>query len=215
MASLDLHCTGMPEAWSAEAGQRLAAAAAALQLDQRFESVEICADDLGGHEGAWCHFAPGVATNRPRLTLFCPLESFGRQGIAPAGFFATMEVWEQQPIPHPGGSSDFSADQTDRFVHHQLLLARDLADGLLRQAAIPDSLVEAMLAAWSVTVDGRLRRYGLPGYDLSYRRGRFSRLFSGAGVLLPGHWEIFQALWEGAIADFPAVLSAVRQLPRL
>ena len=65
------------------------------------------------------------------------------------------------------------------------------------------------------TVDGRLERSALPGYDQARRRGRFSRLFSSAGILMPGHWQIFQSLWDGGLAGAGEVLAAVRQLPRL
>jgi hypothetical protein len=66
-----------------------------------------------------------------------------------------------------------------------------------------------------VTVDGRLQRAGLPGYDQALRRRRFSRLFSSTGVLLPGHWQIFESLWAGALGGQAEVLEATRRLPRL
>jgi hypothetical protein len=100
-------------------------------------------------------------------------------------------------------------------LHHQLLWAGDVLRGELRATDVPTSLVEGFAAAWAVTVDGRLARLDLPGYGLVDRRGRFSRLFSTAGVLMPDHWASFQELWDGLVARPRDVVGLVRRLPRL
>lgn len=211
-----LTCTGLPDDWSAGMVARLEGAAAALELGDRFGEIEVCADDLAGHDTAWLHFAPGAAEGLLRLTLYCPPGVFAGAAPGPPGLFPTREIWEQAPAPAVAeATGEFSGIEADRFLHHQCLLALDLAGGRLIPAQVPTTLTEAFLAAWSVTIDGRLARNGLPGYDLAFRRAGFSRLFSGAGVLLPDHWGIFQALWDGGVSAFPDVLSASRRLPRL
>lgn len=211
-----LTCTGLPDDWTGEVIERLAAAARGLRLDERFGAIEICADDLAGQQAAWLHFSPGADPSLPNLTIYCPPGAFDAGAEPVRGLFPSREIWEQAPAPvETGPTGELSGIETERFLHHQLLLARDLADGDLQPAGVPGSLTEAFLAAWSVTIDGRLARRGLPGYDLAFRRGSFSRLFSGAGVLMPDHWEIFQALWDGGVSGFADVLSASRRLPRL
>lgn len=218
---MDLICSGLSPEFSALLCARLEAAVQGLQLAEDFRSLEICADDFGGHDGAWIAFRDpprSLGGRRAAATLYCSAEVFCRPRPSATDIFAAAEVWEQRPGLEwePGfESSEFSALEADRFLHHNLLLAQDLKLERFAPGGIPGSQVQAFAAAWAVTVDGRLCRRGLPGYSLAHRRGRFSRLFSAAGVLMPGHWDIFQSLWDGALTTSPEVLAACRQLPTL
>lgn len=196
---------------------RAAAAVHHLRLQDTLAAVDICCDDLPDGDDGWLRLEPGEgADRRPRLTIYCSPLAFcerGRGAVEPAA-----EAWELRPAPRAEDLDlphRFSPAETNAFLHHQLALAGDLLHGRLLPDLIPAGAAEAFAAAWDVVLDGRLERAGLPGYDQAWRRGRFSRLFSCAGVLMPGHWQIFQSLWDGGIAGAGEVLAAVRQLPRL
>lgn len=196
---------------------RLEAAVAALELESVFHTIELCTDDLAGAEDAWYHFLPPI-TDDPRagVTVYCALESFCAETSGGRGLLPGRAIWEQpEASPDEPGIDRYSAAATDRMVHHSLLLGADLAAGEVSPATLPRSLSQAFQAAWSVTVDGRLERKGLPGYSMRLRRARFSGLFSASGVLLPGHWAIFQSLWDGALTTPGEVLAACRRLPGL
>ena len=132
--------------------------------------------------------------------------------------YPPQEIWKQVPAPVAEpflDPAEFSPERTDVFLHHHLLTVADLWGGKVAVHDVPDHLAEAFGAAWAVAVDGRLNRLQLPGYPMPERRSRFSRLFSVAGILLPDHWQIFQALWDGGLVDQRAILGVARQLPRL
>jgi hypothetical protein len=97
---------------------------------------------------------------------------------------------------------------------HQFLFARDLCDGSLVPELVPRDLAEAFQEAWSITVDGRLRRWRMPAASQAERRVGFSRLFSRHGVLLPDHWRIFHQLWDREDLTQQRVVELVRALPR-
>ena len=196
---------------------RVEAALRHLELAREFSAVEICCDDLPDGDDGWLRLDRGGPTDpRPVLTLYCAPRAFRTPGggrVEPAA-----AVWEQAAAPRdedPFPADRFSPEETNAFLHHQLALAGDLLGGTLQPDLVPGTLAEAFAAAWDVVLDGRLERAGLPGYGQPWRRARFSRLFSSAGVLMPGHWQIFQSLWEGGLDGPAAVLAAVKQLPRL
>jgi hypothetical protein len=221
LAGLELICSGLSNEFSTLVGNQLESAAQSLNLADEFRSVEVCADDFSGQDGVWFGFHPpveGAEDTRAMATLYCSAEVFCRPRPSSSGIFPGVEIWEQLPGLQwePGFDfGEFSVPEAERFLHHNLLLVQDLVLQRFVPSVIPESQVQAFASAWSVTVDGRLSRKGLPGYSLSHRRGRFSGLFSSAGVLLPGHWDIFQSLWDGALTLSSEVLSACRQLPRL
>ena len=220
MTKLDLSCSGIPEEFSALVNAHLEGASRALDLAVDFRHIEICADDLSGQDGAWFRFQPPTAgsESRARVTLYCSAEVFCRPRSASTGIFPGVEIWEQHPAQSREAGSDpgeFSGSAADCFLYHNLLLVQDIFLERLDLSNVPDSQAQAFASAWSATIDGRLARRGLPGYSLAFRRNRFSGLFSPAGILLPGHWEIFQSLWDGAMTTASEVLSASRQLPRL
>lgn len=189
-----------------------------LDLGADLSELEISADDLAGTEDAWLRPRRGPAGCPPALSIYCHPDVFGVPRPATSTVFAPRAVWERpDPAPVDGHltAAGFSRARADAFLHHQLLWAGDVLRGELRAADVPASIAEGFAAAWAVTVDGRLARLDLPGYTLVDRRGRFSRLFSTAGVLMPDHWASFQGLWDGSIARPREVVALVRRLPRL
>jgi len=196
---------------------RVLAAVQHLELENELSTVVICCDDLPDGDDGWLRVDPGgPAAAGPVLTVYCAPAVFsdpGRGAVEPG-----RAVWEQAAAPRdeePFVTARFSPAETNAFLHHQLALAADLLHGRVVPELVPAALAEAFAAAWDVVVDGRLQRAGLPGYSQGRRRARFSRLFSSAGVLMPGHWQIFQSLWDGGIEGAGAVVAAVRHLPRL
>lgn len=213
-----LECLGLEAGLAREVQARLAAAFAALDLGGIFAGVVLCADDEQVGEEAWFRVAAAPGGGLPLLTLYCPPTAFCRRPDIRTTTYPVPGIWESGPVagePLTPAVADFSSARSEAFLHHQLLLAADLRTGAVVPAAIPPSQAEGFGAAWAVTLDGRLARRRLPGYSLPERRGIFSRRFSSAGVLMPGHWQVFQALWDGALASADEVLGAVRQLPRL
>ncbi len=198
---------------------RLAAALAALGLDREFGTVGLSVDDLPGDADVWYRLLPGTAeAPGPRLAITCHGDVFCRHQPFKGTGYPPQAVWDQGRAPRSEDVPDlagFSADRTDVFLHHHLLTVADIRCGDLAGDDLPARLGEAFTAAWAVAVDGRLERLHLPGYPISERRGRFDRLFGTAGILLPDHWQIFQALWDGGLAGQRSILGAVRRLPGL
>lgn len=195
-------------------------ACAALGLAEYLSALEIWADDLDCQDQAWHRFESpsGGAPEGLLLLLFCSAASFCKDASSGLGRFLPREVWDQSAAPrHDEGCflGEFAPVQAGRFLHHNLLLATDLASRKLVPGDIPAGLVEAFQALWAVSVDGRLAIAGLPHYDVAARRSRFSRLFSSVGVLLPDHWQLFQSLWDGGMSTQKEVLGICRLLPRL
>lgn len=194
----------------------LQAAAHNLELDGHLEEVALCVDDLTADDTGWLRLDPGPESGVYRLTVYCGGAALAASGPGGQSTRGEVYAWERPtPMQEEMGAEDVDAVAAAAFVHHQLLLARDLMTRDLDPALVPDSLAETFAAAWDVVLDGRLARTGLPGYALEIRRARFSNLFSSASVLMPHHWQIFQSLWDGGLVDQAAVLAAVRQLPRL
>lgn len=216
---LKVECVGLADELAAALVPLTEAAGLALDLGEDFSCIRIYGDDLPGDDDAWYRLeAPARAGDLPVLSLFCHGKCFGssarqRDAVRPA-----PQIWEQSAPPHGkvgGGPGDFSQDRAGVFLHHHLLTARDVVRAEVVGRNIPPSVAEAFAEAWAVYVDGRLARQGLPGYPLAERRGRFARIFSLAGILLPDHWQVFQSLWDGALADQKDVLEVVKRLPGL
>lgn len=214
----EIACVGLEPAVGRLVTDAAQQALAALDMAADLGRLEIVADDLAGCEDGWLRLARGGPGAAPSLAIYCHADVFAPSRPATSTVFPPRAVWEQMegaPVETSLTAAGFSRARTDAFVHHHLLWARDLLRGDLRAARIPGSLAEAFAAAWAVTVDGRLARLDLAGYPLVERRGRFSRLFSTAGVLIPGHWNSFQALWDGHTSRPRDVVALVRRLPRL
>ena len=197
---------------------RVEAAATALELHRDFSEVRLFLDGLPGDGEAWFGIDNPTDDPRPRLLLYCHRESLAKARLGLGAGFPTREVWEQFPAPREEFSAPWDlgdCDRADAFLHHHLLTAADILKGEVRGSDLPYSLAEAFTSAWAVGVDGRLERMGLPGFGQRERRARFSSLFAAAGILMPHHWQIFQALWDGALGTQKDVLAVVRQLPRL
>ena len=217
---LELLCQDMGGKLCASVRPYLESAAKSLDLATDFISLEIRIDDLPDSKEPWLHLVRSgdPAEKRVLGTLFCSESCFCKKAPAVGTVFPTAEVWDQALAPKDGLPFDlnlFSESRTEKFLHHELLLARDLVRGLVVPRAIATGQIEAFSAVWAVVIDGRLERLGLPGYSMTERRSSFSRLFACAGVLLPGHWHIFQSLWDGGIADWKDALASIRLLPTL
>jgi len=197
----------------------LLAALKNLGLDKSFGSVRISADDLPSQGDAWYHLErPLEAGALATLVVICHPHVFSTHQPLNTTANAEREIWESVTSRDSNESASqfvFSQTRAEAFVHHHLLIVQDILNGELVPEMVPKTLVEAFGSVWSVVVDGRLQRQHLPGYDVAERRGYFSRLFSTAGILLPGHWQLFQAFWDGSITEQEQVLEAIRQLPRL
>ena len=220
-------CLGLEPALADLVVDSAGAALAALELAGDLERLEICADDLAGASAdatgagagdeGWFGPVAGHAGPGRAVTLYCAPAVFlaARPEARPAG--PPTAVWERargrQGDPAPA-AADFARGRAEVFRHHQLLILRDLLRRELDPGLVPASLAEAFAAAWSITVDGRLHRAGLPGRAQDEQRRRFSGLFSRAGILMPEHWQIFEDLWEGVAAQQRDVLRQVRRLPR-
>jgi hypothetical protein len=198
---------------------RLAAALVALKMEDTFGTVRLSGDDLPGDEEAWYAIVPATTqAPGPVLNLTCHPDAFCRHRPLKSTVYPPQEIWKQvaAPLAEPFlDPAEVSAERTDVFLYHHLLTVADIRGHDLVVADIPSHLTEAFASAWAVAVDGRLNRQHLPGYPMAERRGRFSRLFSAAGIMLPDHWQIFQALWDGGLEGQKAVLGVARQLPRL
>lgn len=218
MGNVDVRilCDGVPAGLAALVTPRLEAAARTLELSRFVTGVHLCLDDLPGGGGAWYQREDGP--DGAVLRLYCHPDDLARRLPGGETSLLTREVWEQAPAPRDedffdAGATDLS--RADAFLHHHLLTATDIFQGRVDSRDLTLAVAEAFTAVWAVGVDGRLERAGLPGFSLQERRGRFSRLFSAAGILLPDHWQIFQAVWDGALATQKDILTVVRQLPRL
>jgi hypothetical protein len=210
----DCRCVACTPALAELVLPRLIAAVRNLELVHDLATVTVCCDDLPDGDDGWLRLEPVGGT---RLTIYCAPRVFDEHsrggGVTPA-----PAVWEQSAAPRDEGDAvpdRFSPAETNAFLHHQLTIVADLLRGRLLPDLVPAPLAEAFAAAWDVAVDGRLERSGLPGYDQARRRGRFSGLFSSAGILMPGHWQIFQSLWDGGLESQAEVQAAVRHLPGL
>ncbi len=200
-----------------------AAAAEKLELARHLGSLTLCLDDFREDERIWVALDPAPADRplaadgrpRPDATLYFHPDHFVRDH-APAEAPLAAD-WEF--VNAAGRAADapaiISARKAERFLYHQFLLVRDLCDGTVQPSEIPAPLAEAFQEAWSVTLDGRLRRAMLPGYSQAERRRRFFRVFSAGGVLLPQHWQVFHTLWEWERFDQERLLTLLERLPAL
>lgn len=197
----------------------VASAAKDLGLAEDVAGIRICGDALPGENGVWFRLLPGSRDNGlPLLALYCHADCFGSQARVEDAASPPRPVWELSEAPAGevhGSSADFSSERSAIFLHHHLLTARDMVRGEIAGRNLPSNLAEAFGEAWAVNVDGRLARWGFPGYSPAERRSRFARVFAPAGILLPDHWQVFQSLWDGALANQKDVLGVVRRLPGL
>ena len=187
-----------------------------LELAELLHRLDLIPDALQADERSWLSLDRAAAGAGLSLWFHPDQVLRDRPGHGPAR--PENRDWELAPAPRqeqvldPG---EFSLPNAQRFLYQQLLLIRDILGGRLHPEKVPPSLLEAFQEAWLVTVDGRLQREVLPHLSAAERRMRFLRLFSPAGVLTPSHWSIFNALWEGEVAEEGEVLAKVRLLPPL
>jgi hypothetical protein len=200
------------------------AAVRTIQLEQHLAGLTLCLDDITADERVWLLFSPPAAVpgsgqkeGLRALTLYVHPDQLLKDEPLPANLAPGVAAWEMRPPGRPrpeAGQQQPSRPKIERFLHHQLLLVRDLCDGSLIPDAIPRDWVGAFQEAWAVTIDGRLRRAYLPGYSAAERRRRFSRFFAIGGVILPDHWRIFHVLWDDEDIDQGRVLRLLERLPR-
>jgi hypothetical protein len=192
-----------------------------LELARYLRRVVLCVDDLEPDRRIWFDIRRAPATepataSRHDLTLYLHPQEILRDRPETDHLLGARPVWQPRPQPPPApvyGPEDFHRAKAERFLLHQFLFVRDICDGSLVPELVPRDRAEAFQEAWSITVDGRLRRWRMAAASQAERRLTFSRLFSRYGVLLPDHWRIFHALWEREDLDQDRVLELVRRLP--
>jgi len=208
----------VPDTWplAASITSVTEAAVARLELGDRLTSIRLVADAMGADDRAWFRLAREGAGWRLDLWFDPEQVLQDRPGRGP--LTPETREWQLGPIPSEADAPapvEFSAPNAQRFLYQQLMLVSDVLDGRLDTTTVPPSLVEAFQEAWVIGIDGRLQRLGLPHLSAGERRTSFLRLFAPAGIVTPNHWAIFNALWEGELADQVAVLAKVRLLPPL
>jgi hypothetical protein len=193
-------------------------AAASLELEHHLCRITIVLDDFEPDRRIWLTVrAAHDPDGRRELTLYLHPSEVVRDEPGAGDLLGVRPVWESgaPPAAEPAYTpEDFHRAKAERFVLHQLLFARDLCDGSLDLHELPAQLAEAFQEAWSITIDGRLRRWHQPAVSQAVHRARFSRLFARYAVLLPDHWRIFHQLWDREDLDQETVLALVRRLPR-
>jgi len=208
----------VPPEWPLAGALQAVAATAVdrLGLADRIARLVLVCDDLGADDHAWWRL--DRTDGRRQLTLWFHPDHVLQDRPGRGAALEPERIWQLGPVPAAAAApepAEFSAPNAQRFLYHQLLLVDDLLSGRLDLAAVPPSLSEAFQEAWLVTIDGRLRREGLPHLSEAERRLRFLRRFAPAGVVTPSHWAIFNALWNGELAAQAAVLGKVKLLPPL
>ncbi|MEZ4388619.1 MAG: hypothetical protein R3D98_13830 [Candidatus Krumholzibacteriia bacterium] len=187
-----------------------------LEPPLELAECELVADALAADDRTWLRLREGPVGWRLRLWLHPDQVLTDRPGH---GHLAVIgSEWRLGPIPGaetPPAEAEFSLPNAQRFLYQQFMLAGDVIAGRLIPAEVPPSLVEAFQEAWLIGIDGRLQRLGLPHLSAGERRAGFLRLFAPAGVVTPGHWAIFNALWDGTLSTQGDVLAKVRLLPAL
>ncbi len=217
--SFSVECVGMVRDLSEALVPLAKSAGMALGLTEDFSGIRIYGDDLPGNDDAWYRLEEGPGPNElPIMSLYCHDNCFNPSARTKAAVRPAPEIWEQSPAPvevSHAAQEAFSGERAAIFLHHHLLIARDVVREDVVGRNLPAKWAEAFAEAWAVYVDGRLTHWGLPGYPLAERRDRFARFFSVAGILLPDHWQVFESLWDGALGDQRDVLGVVKRLPGL
>ncbi len=190
------------------------AAAARLGLDAVAKRLELVVDDVACDERVWFGRVPG---SDGAVRIYCHPDQFLKDHGAAFVSLPEQLPWELPPLDPDVEATEpaFAQAKAERFLYHQFLQLRDMAEGMVAPGEVPPDLAEAFQEVWAVTVDGRLRRHGLPGAPIAERRRRFFRVFSRGGLLLPQHWQIFRELWDGDEWDVRGLAAAARELPPL
>lgn len=179
-----------------------------LRMEAVLDGLLLVADDLCADDHPWIVFSAPR-----RAVLYCHPDHFHEDPSAGHGMMPATLPWEMPERRADDATGEFSPTVTERFLHHHLLALADLSSGLVRPSEVPGDLAESYQEAWSVTLDGRLRRLALPGMPTAERRRRFFRAFSTGGVLLPQHWDVFHRLWDLDEPTHEALLGLARRLP--
>ncbi len=179
-----------------------------LEIGTVLDNLCLIADDLTADEHPWIVFdAPR------RALLYCHPDHFHDDPTAGHGMMPAVLPWEIRAVPEVEQQGDFCSAASDRFLHHHLLALADLAGGVVKPGEVPARSAESYQEAWSVTLDGRLRRRFLPGLPTAERRRRFFRAFTVGGVLLPHHWDVFHRLWDLDDVTHTELLNLADRLP--
>jgi len=168
-------------------------------------------DDIAADDHPWLEFS-----GPRKVEIYCHPRQFVN---VPAVSITTLPAtfpWELKgPRFAASSEGEFSQTCTARFLHHQTLALGDLVCRRVRPVDVAPSLAEAVQEIWGVSIDGRLRNMRLPGNPVADRRRRFFRAFSGEGLLLPQHWDIFHAAWDEQEPDHEQICRWAESLPRV
>jgi len=134
---------------------------------------------------------------------------------APADLLPEQSVYTRHHRSVTGTKVDIDLLRVDRWLHRNLLQLDDLLCGRVDPERVPGGSSAALQACWDVWTDGRLRTWQHPGLSLAERRALFLRTFSRGTPLLPRHWAVFHALWEGKLQGHEGLVEAVQSLPLL
>ena len=208
---LTLSC--IPTDWSfwAEVEPLARAAVNHLGLDDLFDRITLVVDDIAADDHPWLEF-----TGPRQVEVYChPKQFVNTPAVSITTLPATLP-WElKNPRVAALDHGEFSQTGSARFLHHQGQALADLACGRVRPSDIPSPLVEAFQEVWGVSIDGRLRNKSFPGHPVADRRRRFFRAFSGEGMLLPLHWDVFHAAWDDTDPDHEQLCRWAESLPKV
>lgn len=187
-------------------------AADRLDLQTHLRSMTLIVDEIFSDDQAWFECCRDGDAD-----IYCHQDNFQLRSPEIHSMMPSLLPWEfkSEALPVEKIDAPFSRLQCERFLYHQFLALRDIRDGSIAAALVPEPLAEAFQQAWAVCIDGRLRRLSLPGLGVAERRRIFYRIFSEGGVLLPSHWDIFHELWECESPDCDRLLKWVGRLPAL
>jgi len=132
---------------------------------------------------------------------------------APTDLLPEQSAWARHHRSVGPAVVELDLLRVDRWLHRNLLQLDDLLNGKVDPDQVPNGKATAFQTCWDVWTDGRLRAWQHPGLSLAERRALFLRTFSRGTPLLPKHWAVFHALWDGSMNGHAGLVEAIDALP--